>query len=41
MVLNRILHVLAALALTAAKFGAGSASIFNRYQPELPVQFIK
>lgn len=39
MVLHSILNALAALVLTAAKFGAGAASMFNRYQPELPVQF--
>ena len=38
MVLHSILNALAALALTTAKFGAGAASMFNRYQPELPVQ---
>ena len=38
MVLYKVLSVLASLAMTAARMGAGAASIASRYQPELPEQ---
>lgn len=38
MILQKILKALAAIALSAARMGAGAASTYSRYQPELPMQ---